>query len=78
MGELLTPTVTALGPELYDGTSGVALFLAQLFARTGNLEFRHTALGAITRALRQLDRLRRRRLSCLPYHSLAGILASSM
>jgi lantibiotic modifying enzyme len=55
-GELLTPTVAALGPELYSGTSGVALFLAQLFARTGNLEFRHTALGAITRALRQLDR----------------------
>jgi lantibiotic modifying enzyme len=57
MGEL-TPTVTALGPELYGGTCGVALFLAQLFARTGIVEFRHTAVGAITRALRQLDRLR--------------------
>jgi lantibiotic modifying enzyme len=46
-GERLTPTVTALGPELYDGTSGVALFLAHLFARTGITEFRRTALGAI-------------------------------
>jgi len=53
----LIPTVAALGPELYGGTSGVALFLAQLFARTGNPEFRRTALGAVTRALRQLDRL---------------------
>jgi lantibiotic modifying enzyme len=57
-GELLTPTVAALGPELYGGTSGVALFLAQLFARTGDRQFRQTALGAIARALRQLDRFR--------------------
>ena len=57
-GERLTPTVTALGPELYGGTSGIALFLAYLFARTGMIEFRRTAIGAITRALRQLDRFR--------------------
>jgi lantibiotic modifying enzyme len=74
MGELLTPTVTALGPGLYDGTSGVALFLAQLFARTGNLEFRHTALGAITRALRQLDRLRRETAQLPPLSFFSGHL----
>src|SRR4051794_9676620 len=28
----------ALGPDLYDGTSGVALFLAELYAATGEAE----------------------------------------
>ena len=32
----ITPTTAALGPDLYSGSSGMALFLAQLFAMTGD------------------------------------------
>jgi lantibiotic modifying enzyme len=47
----ITPTVTALGPELYTGTAGIALFLAELFARTDFHPARRAALGAIRQAL---------------------------
>jgi lantibiotic modifying enzyme len=47
----LTPTVTALGPELYGGTAGIALFLAQLHTRVGGDDLLETSLGAIRRAL---------------------------
>jgi len=45
----------ALGPELYDGTSGVALFLAELSRATGNAQERRAALGAIRHALSKAD-----------------------
>jgi lantibiotic modifying enzyme len=41
----------ALGPDLYGGTSGVALFLGCLFAFTGERLFRKTALGGIRQAI---------------------------
>jgi len=41
----------ALGPDLYAGTSGVAWFLAELHAATGDEATRRTALGAIEQAL---------------------------
>lgn len=41
----------ALGPELYMGTSGVAVFLAQLYAAGGETAVRRTALGAIQQAV---------------------------
>ncbi len=44
-------TYSALGPDLYGGTSGVALFLAELYANSGTDEARHTAMGAIQQAL---------------------------
>lgn len=44
-------TYAALGPGLYDGTSGIALFLSHLSAVTGDAEARRTALGAIRQAL---------------------------
>lgn len=44
-------TYAALGPELYGGTSGIALFLAELYAATGDRDVRHTAQGAIRHAL---------------------------
>jgi hypothetical protein len=44
-------TYRALSPELYSGTSGVALFLAELAAATEDPEVRRTALGAIRQAL---------------------------
>jgi lantibiotic modifying enzyme len=37
----------ALGPNLYGGTAGVGLFLAQLAAVTGEASFHSTALGAL-------------------------------
>ena len=51
----LTPTVAALGPDLYGGTAGVGLFLAQLYARKDDAVFRETALGAIRQSLSKSD-----------------------
>jgi hypothetical protein len=42
---------SALGPDLYMGTAGIALFLGELFVITGNKDARRTALGAIYQAL---------------------------
>ncbi len=47
----------ALGPELYNGASGVALFLAELHTATGDVAARRTALGAIALALSRVDAL---------------------
>ncbi|WP_449406200.1 T3SS effector HopA1 family protein [Massilia phosphatilytica] len=40
----------ALGPALYDGTAGIAWFLAQLYAVTGEARLRTTAAGALRHA----------------------------
>jgi len=47
----------ALGPVLYDGTAGVALFLARLHAATGERPFRTAARSALRQALGALDRV---------------------
>lgn len=44
-------TYATLGPDLYGGTSGIAFFLAELAAATGEELFRRTAVGAIAHAL---------------------------
>jgi lantibiotic modifying enzyme len=54
-GMPITPTVTALGPELYTGTAGIALFLAQLYSRTHLEEVRATGQGAMQQALWRSD-----------------------
>jgi lantibiotic biosynthesis protein len=41
----------ALGPDLYEGTAGVGLFLAQLGCATGEDSFRTTAVGALRHAV---------------------------
>lgn len=43
------------GPELYNGTTGIALFLAYLFEATGERLYRTTAEGAIRQALSRLE-----------------------
>jgi lantibiotic biosynthesis protein len=48
-------TYSTLGPDLYGGTSGVALFLAEAACRAGNSRWRETALAAIGHALERLD-----------------------
>ena len=44
-------THATLGADLYGGTSGIAVFLAELAAATGGAGCRRTALGAIRHAL---------------------------
>jgi lantibiotic biosynthesis protein len=51
------PEQRALGPDLYDGTAGVGLYLAQLAAVTGDEQLRRTALGALGHALARASRL---------------------
>jgi lantibiotic biosynthesis protein len=48
-------TYRSLGPDLYSGTSGIALFLAELFAVTGDPLLRRTALAALRHALSRVD-----------------------
>ena len=50
-------THRTFGPELYNGTSGIALFLAYLFAFTQERIFRKTTQGALNCALSQVDRV---------------------
>jgi lantibiotic modifying enzyme len=45
----------ACGPDLYAGTTGIAVFLAHLYAATGESVFSLTAEGAIRQALSRLD-----------------------
>lgn len=47
--------VATLGADLYGGTSGVALYLAELHAITGDEVVRRTALGAVRHALARVD-----------------------
>lgn len=45
----------AMGAELYDGTAGIALFLARLHAMAGERPFRTAADGALRHVLSRLD-----------------------
>ncbi|HEX8338712.1 MAG TPA: lanthionine synthetase LanC family protein, partial [Pyrinomonadaceae bacterium] len=47
----------AFGPDVYSGTSGVALFLAEAFRETGEPVFRETAAGGARQALSRLEEL---------------------
>jgi hypothetical protein len=58
VGAPIVPTSEALGPDLYAGSAGIALFLAHLSERTGNAEFRRAALGAIAHAIRRVAHVR--------------------
>ena len=48
-------TYGTLGPELYGGTCGVALFLSEAWRRTADRRWRDTALAGIAHALDRLD-----------------------
>ncbi|HET9040945.1 MAG TPA: lanthionine synthetase LanC family protein [Gemmatimonadales bacterium] len=48
-------TYGTLGPDLYGGSSGVALFLSQAFRQAGERRWRDTALAGIAHALDRLD-----------------------
>lgn len=52
----------ALGPDLYDGTAGIAWYLGRLSSSSGERRFRRTAIGAIRHSLaesRNLGRTKR-------------------
>lgn len=51
-------TYVSLGPELYGGSSGVALFLAELAVASGDEEARRTALGAIRQAVGRAETIK--------------------
>ena len=53
----------AFGPDLYSGTSGVALSLAEAYAVTGEALFRETAVGGGARRSRASKNCPRRRAS---------------
>ncbi len=53
---MITPASAALGPDLYGGSAGMALFLAQLDAAVGDDEFRRISDGAVARSIRQFER----------------------
>jgi lantibiotic biosynthesis protein len=71
-GMPLTPTVAALGPTLYAGTAGIALFLAELFARTDHDQAGATARGAIRHSLARAGEIAPR-LRRAFYSGLVGI-----
>jgi class II lanthipeptide synthase len=48
-------TFGSLGPELYDGTSGVTLFLAELHTVSPDAAYRRTALGAVRHAIAHVE-----------------------
>ena len=50
-------TYGTLGPDLYGGTSGVALFLSEACRHAGDGRWRDTALAGIAQGLDQLDSL---------------------
>jgi len=47
----LTMTYSSFGPDVYGGTAGVGLALAEVAAAAGSAELRRTALGAVEHAL---------------------------
>jgi lantibiotic biosynthesis protein len=56
-GGEMSVTYATLGPDLYEGTSGVALFLAELAGVTGDEVFSRTAMGAIDHAMARTSEL---------------------
>ncbi len=75
VGGPITPTAAALGPDLYSGSAGVAVFLAQLGAVTGDGDCRRTAIGAIARSIRQVNRRPAGDIPPLSFHSgLVGVI----
>ena len=60
-------TYRALGPDLYGGTAGIGLFLAELTATTGDGVLRRTAVGALRHAISRID--------CLHPRAAGGLYA---
>ncbi len=50
-------TFGSIGPDVYTGTAGIALFLAQLYAETSNDQYAATARAAINQTIHTINRL---------------------
>ena len=50
----------ALGPTMYSGTTGIALFLGELYAAGGSDGFRRAALGALRQAIARAEAMPRK------------------
>jgi len=50
-------TWETLGPDLYGGASGIALFLSEMFTRTGHARYREIAREALRFSAARLDRI---------------------
>ncbi|HYZ78121.1 MAG TPA: lanthionine synthetase LanC family protein [Gaiellaceae bacterium] len=72
-----TSTVRPFGPELYSGTSGVALALARLYRATGEERFAATAAAGVRDALARLGEIPPL-LRCSFYTGFAGIAAAAL
>src|SRR6476469_1887031 len=57
VGGRWTPVHRAYGPDLYGGTSGIALFLGQMDRLAPERIYRDTAAGALRQAVSRLDDL---------------------
>jgi class II lanthipeptide synthase len=71
-----TTVYKTLGPDVYAGTSGIALFMAELAVLTGEPDVRRTALGAIRHALDCFRRVHRAK-RCGFYSGLTGIACAA-
>lgn len=69
-------TYVSLGPDVYHGTSGIAWFLVELYAATGERRFRDAALGGIEHALNTLPNSVARSALGL-YTGWPGVLAAA-
>jgi lantibiotic modifying enzyme len=61
----------AVGPDLYSGSSGIALFLAELFKETRSERFREASVGAARRSISYLKQAQRK---CHPLSFFLGKL----
>ncbi|HEX8219027.1 MAG TPA: T3SS effector HopA1 family protein, partial [Chloroflexia bacterium] len=50
-----TTVYRALGPDLYAGTAGIALFLAEVYAASKRGDLKHAALGAMKQSLDHVE-----------------------
>lgn len=66
-GAGVAAAVAALGPQLYSGTAGVALFLGELYGLTGDAEVGRTAEGALRRTVSHLRR-RETQTAAISFH----------
>ena len=55
--EAINLIYNTLGPDLYSGTSGIALFLAELYSATGDSSMRSLSLGAIRQSVSGIDKI---------------------
>ncbi len=72
VGKMWATVYRSFGPDLYNGTAGVALFLARLYRFTEDPVVKKTLIGALNQALSRLDALPEAGRTSF-YSGLAGI-----